>query len=122
MSLLDGGWIEMRRLPKHRRPTPPGEILVRQFLKPLGITLTEFADTLGVTRARLSEIVNGKRGVTPDTALRLERVLGPSAQFWLNLQQSVDLWDAMHSAKAAEISRLRRIDTRAVVDEDVIVA
>lgn len=112
----------MRRLPKYRRPTPPGEILLRQFLKPLDITITDFADRIGVTRARLSEIVNGKRGVTPDTALRFERVLGPSAQFWLNLQQSVDLWDAMHSANAAEIGQLQPVDTGRIVESDPVVA
>lgn len=84
-------------------------MLVRHYLQPLGMTLTEFADRIGVTRARLSEIVNGRRGVSPDTALRLARVLGTSAELWLNLQQRVDLWDALHSETAAQISRLRRV-------------
>ena len=96
-------------LPKNRRPTPPGEILVRQFLAPLGVSLTDFADRIGVTRARLSEIVNGRRGVTPDTALRLGRVLGTSPEFWLNLQRNVDLWDARHSPNAVQISRLKPV-------------
>lgn len=59
-----------------------------------------------MTRARLSEIVNGRRGVTPDTALRLARVLNTSPDFWLNLQQNVDLFDALHSKNAAVIDRL----------------
>ena len=97
------------RLPKNRRPTPPGQILVRQYLEPLGVTLTDFAERIGVTRARLSEIAHGKRGVTPNTALRLARVLGTSPEMWLNLQQRVDLWDALHSETADEITRLRQM-------------
>ena len=99
-------------LPKNRRPTPPGEILSRQFLEPLGVSLTDFAEHINVTRARLSEIVNGRRGVTPDTALRLGHVLGTSPEFWLNLQRNVDLWDARHSKSAPEIGRLRPIPRR----------
>ena len=101
------------RLPKNRRPTPPGEILVRQYLNPLGVTLTDFAERIGVTRARLSEIAHGKRGVTPNTALRLARVLRTSPELWLNLQQRVDLWDELHSESVAEITRLRQMDAPA---------
>lgn len=71
------------------------------------MTLTEFSKRIGVTRARLSEIVNGRRGVSPDTALRLARVLGTTPDLWLNLQQRVDLYDALHSRDAAKIARLR---------------
>jgi addiction module HigA family antidote len=99
-------------LPKNRRPTPPGEILSRQFLEPLGVSLTDLAERINVTRARLSEIVNGRRGVTPDTALRLGHVLGTSAEFWLNLQRNVDLWDALHSKAGAEIGRLKPVQRR----------
>ena len=73
---------------------------------PLEITQTEMAARLGVSFPRLNEIIRGKRGVTPDTALRLERVLGMSAEFWLGLQQDWDLWHAMNDKKAAEIARL----------------
>lgn len=97
----------MSRIPRHRRPTPPGEILLRRYLEPLNLTVTDFSKRIGVTRARLSEIVNGRRGVTPDTALRLARVLGTTPDLWLNLQQRVDLYDALHSRDAAKIARLR---------------
>lgn len=60
-------------IPSHRRPVPPGEILLREFLEPLGVTQADFAKRIGVTAARLSEIIHGKRPVTMDTALRLER-------------------------------------------------
>jgi addiction module HigA family antidote len=94
-------------IPTHRRPTTPGEMLVEEFLRPLGITQTAFAERIGVTYPRLNEIVNGRRGVTPDTALRFARALGTTPDFWLNLQHVLDLYDAMHSAKAAEIKKIR---------------
>lgn len=95
-----------RRLPTHRPPTHPGEMLLEEFLRPMGITQSAFAVRLGVSFPRLNEIVRGKRSVTPDTALRLARVLGMSADFWLGLQTDWDLWHAMRSEKAEEISRL----------------
>jgi antitoxin HigA-1 len=95
-----------RRLPTHRPPTHPGEMLLEEFLKPLGISQSAFAIRLGVSFPRLNEIVRGKRAVTPDTALRLARVLGMSADFWLGLQQDWDLWHALHSEAAAQIDQL----------------
>ena len=96
-----------RRLPRNRPPTHPGEMLFEEFVKPLGLTQTELARRLGVSYPRLNEVVKGRRSVTPDTALRLARVLGMSADFWLGLQQDWDLWHAMNGPEAAEISRLR---------------
>ena len=81
-------------------------MLLEDFLAPLGITQTELATRLGVSFPRLNEIIRGKRSVTPDTALRLARVLGMSAEFWLGLQQDWDLWHAMRGKKAAEIAQL----------------
>lgn len=101
-----GGRLVERRLPAHLPPTHPGEMLLEEFLKPLGISQSAFAIRLGVSFPRLNEIIRGKRSVTPDTALRLERVLGMSADFWLGLQQDWDLWHAMHSKEAAEIEEL----------------
>ena len=95
-----------RRLPRHRPPTHPGEMLLEEFLKPLDLTQTAFAQRLGVSCPRLNEVVRGKRGVTPDTALRLARVLGMPADFWLGLQQDRDLWHAMQGEAAEEISKL----------------
>jgi addiction module HigA family antidote len=82
-------------LPVNRRPTTPGEVLKEEFLVPLALTVTEFAKRIGVGRVRLSEIINGKRGVSPDTAVRLGRALKTTPQLWLNLQQAVDLYDAI---------------------------
>lgn len=81
-------------------------MLLEEFLKPLGISQSAFAVRLGVSFPRLNEIIRKKRGVTPDTALRLERVLGMSADFWMGLQQDWDLWHAMRSERAAAIAGL----------------
>ena len=98
-----------RRLPRNRPPTHPGEMLFEEFVKPLGLTQAELARRLGVSYPRLNEIIRGRRSVTPDTALRLARVLGMSADFWLGLQQDWDLWHAMNSPEAKQIKRLKPI-------------
>jgi addiction module HigA family antidote len=81
-------------------------MLLEEFLRPLGVSQSAFAIRLGVSFPRLNEIIRGKRGVTPDTALRLARVLGMSADFWLGLQQDWDLWHAMRGKRAAKIADL----------------
>jgi antitoxin HigA-1 len=100
----------MTRLPKNRPPTHPGEMLLEEFLNPLGISQKEFAHRIGVSYVRLNSIVNGRRGVTPDTALRLERATRMSAGFWLNLQRDWDLWHTLHSEAAKEIDRIRPLE------------
>jgi addiction module HigA family antidote len=102
-----GGALVQRRLPTHLPPTHPGEMLREEFLVPLGVTQSAFAARLGVSFPRLNEVINGKRAVTPDTSLRLARVLGMSADFWLGLQQDWDLWHALRSKDAAEIGHLQ---------------
>ena len=99
----------MVRIPTHGAPTHPGEMLLEEFLKPLDITQTELARRIGVSYPRVNELIHGKRGVTPDTALRLERLLGMEAQFWLNLQQAWDLYHAIHSPAAKEIRKIKRL-------------
>ena len=96
-----------RRLPSRRPPTHPGEMLLEEFLRPLSISQSAFAVRLGISFPRLNEIIRGKRGVTPDTALRLERVLGMPADFWLGLQLDWDLWHATRGQDAAAIARLQ---------------
>ena len=100
------GVTVQRRLPTHRPPTHPGEMLLEEFLKPLGISQSAFARQLEVSFPRLNEIINGKRSVTTDTALRLARVTGMRAEFWLGLQQDWDLWHALRSEEADEIAKL----------------
>lgn len=72
-------------------PIHPGEILLEEFLNPLGISQYRLAATIGVPARRINEIVHGKRSISPDTALRLSRALGTSDRFWLNLQNRYDL-------------------------------
>ena len=102
-----------RRLTRHRPPTRPGEMLLEEFVKPLAITQSELASRLGISFPRLNEIIRGKRTITSDTALRLARVLGMSADFWLGLQLDWNLWHAMRSSKATEIDRLEPLRTSA---------
>ena len=97
----------MPRLPKNRRPTHPGAVFEEDFLIPLGITQKEAAERLRISYPRMNEIINGKRTVTPDTALRLGRLTGTEPEFWLNLQQAADPWDAMHSEEAVELREIK---------------
>lgn len=99
---------EKTMLPRHRRPTPPGDILRHEFLEPLGLTQKELAAALGITRVRLSEIIRGRRAITPDTALRLSRFLGTTPEFWLGLQTDVQLWDTLQ-AHAAEYENIKPV-------------
>ena len=95
-----------RRLPTDVPPVHPGEMLLEEFLKPLGLSQSAFAIQLGVSFPRLNEIVRGKRGVTADSALRLAQVTGMSANFWLGLQLDWDLWHALRSSDATRIALL----------------
>jgi addiction module HigA family antidote len=99
-------------LPTHRAPTHPGEILAEEFLAPLAMTQLKLASKMGVPVQRVNLLVNGKRGVTAETALLLAKVLKTSALFWMNLQVAWDLWAAQTAAararSAAHFSRHRR--------------
>ncbi len=99
----------MVRAPTDQPPPPPGEILVEDFLKPYGLTQVEFANRIGVSFQRVNAIANGRRSITPDTALRFARVFNTSPDFWLNLQQMWDLYQAMHSKEAEDIARLEPV-------------
>lgn len=78
-------------MPKKLEPIPPGEILLEEFLKPLGISQNALARDIDIPVSRVSDIVKGSRAITADTALRLGAYLGTSAEFWLNLQVGYDL-------------------------------
>lgn len=86
-------------LPKKRPPTHPGQMLLKEFLEPMGITQKEFSNHLGWTYARLNEIINGHRGISAESALALADAFKIEPQFWLNLQQNWDLWHAMKEHK-----------------------
>jgi antitoxin HigA-1 len=93
-------------LPTHRPPTHPGEFLLEDFLIPLGMTQRELAARIRVSYPRVNEIVNGRRGISADTALRLSQLFGNTAEFWLNGQMVWDLWHALHSDAAEDIRRI----------------
>ena len=99
----------MVRVPTHGPPTHPGAMLLEEFLAPLGMTQRDLAVRLGVSYPRINELIHGKRGVTPDTALRLERLFGMEAQFWLNLQLAWDLYHAARSPAARAIHRIKPV-------------
>ncbi len=89
----------MIRVPTHRTPTHPGEMLLEEFLIPMGLTQQELANAIRVPYQRVNELINGRRGMTPSTALRLEKFFGMSASFWLNLQLRWDLYFAQEKEK-----------------------
>ncbi len=84
----------MIRIPTKREPTHPGEMLLEEFLRPMGLSQRQLADSIQVPYQRINELVNGKRGMTPSTALRLAKFFGMSASFWMNLQLR---WDLFHA-------------------------
>lgn len=90
-------------------PIHPGEILAEEFLKPMGLSQNALAREIGVTAARIGEIVNGKRGISADTALRLSRYFGTTPDVWMNLQQRYDL----ETARRKLASQLQEIAPRA---------
>ena len=93
-----------------RKPLSPGELLNEEFIQPLGLTQEGLAQRTGVARRRINEIVCGRRGITPDTAVRLARAFGTTPEFWLNLQNRYDLWMTLNDPKARnEYRRIRRI-------------
>ena len=84
-----------------RRPPHPGEFLHTRFLAPLHISQTELAAALGISRRRVNELINGRRAITPDTALRLAAYFGNEAAFWMQLQVAWDMHGAVHRALLA---------------------
>ncbi len=97
----------MVRIPTNRTPTHPGEMLLEEFLKPMGVTQKQLSVAIHVSFQRINELVNGKRGITPSTALRLSLFFGNTADFWMNLQQR---WD-LYWAKLKESDELHRIQS-----------
>ena len=89
-----------------RKPVSAGEMLIEEFMQPLGLTQGALAEAMGVPRKHVNELCNNRRGITAPTALILARVFGNSPEFWLNVQRRSDLWEAMHSPR--ELKRIKR--------------
>jgi len=88
-------------IPKNRKPTHPGEILLEEFLNPMGLTQLELARRMGVPIQRVNTLVNGKRDMSAETAILLSRVLKTSSEFWMNLQVACDLFEARQHLESA---------------------
>ena len=95
-----------------RKPASVGEILIAEFMEPMGLTQGALAAAMGVQRKHVNELCNNRRNLTAPTALILARVFGNSPDFWLNVQRRRDLWEAMHSPRERErIERARPLTT-----------
>lgn len=97
----------MVRVPTHRAPIHAGEILLEEFLNPMGLSQRDLADAIRVPYQRVNELVNGRRGVTPSTALRLSKYFGTTPGFWMNLQLRWDLYHAQRT-EATDLKKIRR--------------
>ena len=97
------------RIPTHRTPTHPGEMLLEEFLKPMGLTQKELAAAIHVPDRQVNQLIQGEQSVTPSTALRLARFFGMSPDFWMNLQLR---WDLFHTQQV-EAETLEKIRPRA---------
>lgn len=104
----------MIRVPTNRAPTHPGKMLLEEFLGPMGLTQRELAKGIHVPYQRVNDLANGRRGVTPSTALRLARFFGTTPDFWLNLQQRWDLYHAQQ-AEAQELKKIKRVRSSTAV-------
>jgi addiction module HigA family antidote len=91
---------------RKRAPTHPGGIILRHYLEPLNLTVSEASTALGVSRKTLSKVVNERGAVTPDMALRLARAFQTTPEMWLNLQRNYDLWHAAHDSKAWQNTKI----------------
>ena len=100
----------MIRVPRYREPTHPGEMLLEEFLKPMGISQQSLSRSIRVPYQRINEIVNKRRGITPATALRLGRYFGNTAAFWMNLQLRWDLYRAQRS-EAEALQKIQPMQT-----------
>ena len=88
-------------IPKHRKPTHPGEILLEEFLKPAGMSQVELARKMGIPIQRINTLINGKRDMTAETAILLSCALKTSSEFWMNLQIACDLYKAQRTLEHA---------------------
>lgn len=89
-----------------RRPTHPGEMLREDFLPDYGLTVTALADAIGVSRQSINDLLRGRRGISTEMALRLGKLFGNSAEFWLNAQRAVDLWEASQAIRS-DVARIK---------------
>lgn len=92
-----------------RKPTHPGEMLRKDFMPDYELSVSALAEALGVSRQSINELLRERRSVSPEMAIRLGRLFGNSAEFWLNAQRAVDLWEANQALKS-EVARIRPLN------------
>ncbi|KKK72294.1 hypothetical protein LCGC14_2905320 [marine sediment metagenome] len=97
------------KTPTNRPPIHPGEILLEEFMKPYGMTQTEIAQRIGVSRKHISEVVNSRKGISTDMALRLSKLFGTSPELWLNGQIAWDVWHAMRGENAIKLETIEPV-------------
>ena len=97
------------KMPTNRPPIHPGEILLEEFMKPYGMTQTDIAKRIGVSRKHISELVNGRKGISTDIALRLSRLFGTSPELWLKGQLAWDVWHAIHGESACKLEAIEPV-------------
>lgn len=100
----------MIRIPTNRPPTHPGVIIKEDFLVPMGVSQSELAEGIRVPYQRINEVINGKRGITPSTALRLAKFFQNSPDFWMNLQLCHDLYHAQNKERQ-QLEKIRPLET-----------
>ncbi len=88
------------------KPAHPGEVLKEMYLEPLGLTVTNAAESLGITRKTLSELINGRSGISTSMALRLSKAFGTTPELWLNMQQNYDLWRVKKKTRLSKVKVL----------------
>ena len=98
----------MVRIPTHRAPTHPGEMLLEEFPNPMGLSQRDLAEGIRVPYQRIKELVNGRRGITPSTALRLAKLFGTTPDLWMNLQLRWDLYEAREAA-SHDLDSIKRV-------------
>lgn len=106
----------MIRIPTNRTPTHPGEVLLEEFLNPMGLTQRALADALHVPYQRINDVINGRRGISPSTALRLAKFFNISPDFWLNLQLRWDLYFARRK-EGSVLEEIQTIDSLIKMDD-----
>jgi len=97
------------KTPTNRPPIHPGEILLEEFMKPYSMTQTEIAQRIGVSRKHISEVVNSRKGISTDMALRLSKLFGTSPELWLNGQIAWDVWHAMRGERAIKLEKIEPV-------------
>ena len=88
------------------KPAHSGEVLREMYLEPLELTVTNAAESLGITRKTLSELINGRSGISTSMALRLSKAFGTTPELWLNMQQNYDLWKAKKKMRLSKVKVL----------------